>query len=289
MSRATRDAAAAAEIYFVGDTYDSPEASAFALRNADRVTSLGAFVAPDFASIRMYSQLRDLEVEDPEREHVALLPCSLMKLFIKQIFWSIDWENFRPLCCLQELIIWNLYDESAYPGGSGRVQLDDSFATALPLLRVFHVYPGVLGGRTVALETTAKVVMPHLVELTITHMNIVHLDLHFMTALKKLSLVDCIVSTVSAACSTMVLQSCWMREGTVLVSPNLRFLAICGGGLHVLDGSKCRHALSISCMDGSIEWAGARPNLENFGEVVEPKKLFDIDSWSMMRYHRYYH
>ena len=61
MSRATRDAAAAAEIRFVDKTYSAHEASgAFAQRNADRVTSLGAYHAFELASIQMYSQLRDL-------------------------------------------------------------------------------------------------------------------------------------------------------------------------------------------------------------------------------------
>ena len=270
VSRATRDAAAAAEIRFA--TYPEIEtyryiyaprraSGAFARRNADRVTSLGPYMASDFASIRMYSQLRDLELElDPERESVALLPRSLTKLDVSLHTVRIDWESFRPLCCLQELKIYSPHDKSA-----SVVQLDDKFATALPLLRVFLVKQ--YGHRPMALETTAKVVMPHLVELDISHVNIEHLDLYFMTALKSLRLVNCTVSTVIASCSTIVLVYCRMGEGTVLVTPNLRSLTI-HGGLQKLDGSKCRHALSIVYYHkGSVNWVGAKPNIENLREM----------------------
>ena len=267
MSRATRDAAAAAEIRFAADakipylqhTYATRRSSGnFARRNADRVTSLGSFEAPNIASIRMYSQLRDLKLKlDPKRESAALLPCSLTKLVVSLRTWSIDWDNFRRLCYLQELRIYN-QDEMA---GFG-VLLDDSFAIALPLLRVFYVSPGVYNRRNTALKTTAKVVMPHLVELYLNTVNLGHLDLHFMSALKRLWLYNCTASTVSAACKTMETINCWMREGTVLVTPNLRSLTIFGGGLHKLDGSRCRHALSIVCKHSSIEWVGAEPNIE---------------------------
>ena len=121
------------------------------------------------------------------------------------------------------------------------------------------------------LETTAKVVMPHLVELTLMHVDVVHLDLHFMSALKNLSLEKCIVSTASAACSTMVLKHCSMNEAMVLVTANLRSLTLeWGDHLHKLDGSRCRHALSILCKNSSIEWVGAKPNIENLREVVYP-------------------
>ena len=165
MSRATRDAAAAAEICFVRNTYATRISShAFAQRNADRVTSLGYYFALNFASIRIYSQLRDLELElDPKRENVALLPRSLTKLVVILCSWSIDWENVRPLRYLQWLQVHNRGDKP----GSG-VQLDDSFAIALPLLRVFHMSPGI---RTEALATTARVVMPHLVVLTLDQVN----------------------------------------------------------------------------------------------------------------------
>ena len=223
VSRASRDAAAAAEIRFIHDTYAVPKAVAFARRNADRVTSLGDYVAPDFASIRMYSQLRHLELDlERDRGEIALLPRSLTKLDVSLHTWSIDWENFRPLGCLQELQITSLHKWSYV-----EVQLDDSFATALPLLRVFRVFPGLDCRRGVALETTAKVDMPHLIELTIaSRVQIVHLDLHFICALKRLILDNCIVSTVSAGCSIMVLYSCWRREGMVVVTPNLRSLII---------------------------------------------------------------
>ena len=179
MSRATRDAAAAAEIRFADYAYAIPGASAFALRNADRVRSLGTFEAPDFATIQPYSQLRDLEIELASvSANVALLPCSLTKLEVDLCFWSIDWDNFRQLRCLQELQISNFRGSTS--GFS--VQLDDSFATALPRLRVFHVSPGRYNVPYAALETTARLVMPHLVEFNISHMNTVHLDLHFMSA-----------------------------------------------------------------------------------------------------------
>ena len=110
----------------------------------------------------------------------------------------IDWETFRPLCRLQELQIYNWGSSMA----EFRVQLDGSFAAALPLLRVLYMS---LGTHDEAFKTTAKVVMPHLAELTIYDASIVHLDLQFMSALKRLSLLCCTVSPVSAACSTMVL------------------------------------------------------------------------------------
>ena len=193
-----------------------------------------------------------------------MLRCALTKLVVRLHTGRIDRDNFGPLCCLQELKIYS------HSGTSGfEVQLDDSFATALPLLRVFVVSPGVYGRRFAALETTAKVVMSHLVELDIRRVNIVHLDLHFMSALKSLNLVDCTVSTVSAACSTMRLEFCGMNQGTVLVSPNLRSLTTLGGGLYKLDGSRCRHGLSIICMNkSSIEWIGAKPNISNLREII---------------------
>ena len=165
MSRATCDAAAAAEIRFVNTTYNNGRAIAFARRNADRVTSLGAFVAPSFAAIQPYSQLRDLDIGalGVEIAKISLLPRSLIKSVVSLQTVRIDWRIFGPLCCLQELQVF--YYSSK--GGSG-IQLDDSFATALPLLRVFDVSPGV---RTEALETNAEVVMPHLVELKISHKN----------------------------------------------------------------------------------------------------------------------
>ena len=261
VSRATRDAAAAAKLRFIHNAYAARRATLFARRNADRVTSLGDFVVPNFDSIRMYTQLRDLDMHlaPIEMAEVALLPHSLTKLFISLHAVRINWECFRPLCCLQELEIYS------FCGSHGKVELNDSFATALPLLRVLHVtarssnYDG-------SLNTTAKVVMPHLVELTLYYAKIVHLDLHFMSALKSLNLIGCTVSTVSAACSTMVLTICQMREGMVLVTPNLRSLSIKGGGLHKLDGSMCRHALSILCRDSSNEWACAKPNVEHLRE-----------------------
>ena len=254
MSTATRDAAAA-EIRFVHNTYYTRGAIAFARRNADRVTSLGAYPATNFASIRMYSQLRDLALLlGVKIAEIAMLPCSLTKLVISFHTVHIDWETFRPLCCLQELQVYILGKEA-----DSRFQLNDSFATALPLLRVFCVIPAI---RKMALKTTAKVVLPHLVEFEIFNMNTVHLDMRFMSALKSLSLVDCNVSTVSAACSTMILESCWMREVAVLVSPNLRSLTIDGGGVHKLAGSTCRHALSILCKTSSVEWIGATPSKE---------------------------
>ena len=268
VSRAAHNAAAAAEIRFVNKAYRARKASgAFARRNADRVTSLGAYYAPDFASIQMYRQLRDLKLElGVEEAKIALLPCSLTKLFVYVCAQNIDWEDFRPLRCLQDLTIYN---DDATSGIT--VQLDDSFATALPLLRVFDVSPGVPRWRLPLLETTAKVVMPHLVEFTTYEVNLVHLDLHFMSALKSLTLHDCTISTVSAACSTMILCNCWMRKGTVLETPNLCSLKIDGGGLHRLDGSKCRHALSILCKNNSsIEWVGAKPNVDP-REFVEPE------------------
>ena len=151
------------------------------------------------------------------------------------------------------------------------VQLDDSFATALPLLRSISVEMYGYG----ALETTAKVVMLYLVELTIAAVNVEYLDLRFMSALKSLSLLGCTVSTVSAACSTMRLDICRMREGTVLVTPNLRSLTIDRGGLHKLDGSRCQHALSILCMNRSfIDWVGAMPNVEQVGCVLSQEIPF---------------
>ena len=64
MSRATRDAAAAAEVRFVDNTYAARGASTLALRNADRVTSLCDNVVPktDIDSIRMFTRLRDLDM-----------------------------------------------------------------------------------------------------------------------------------------------------------------------------------------------------------------------------------
>ena len=263
VSRAAHDAAAAAKIRFVDNTYRTRGAIEFARRNADRVTSLGAFLALDFASIRMYCQLGDLQLDlELGRENVALLPCSLTELVITLDTVRMDWSIFRPLCCLQEL---DIYNWDCTPGFG--VQLDDSFATALPLLRVFHVSPGF---HNQSLATTAKVVMPHLVELTMSNVNIVHLNLHFMTALKSLRLSVCTVSIVSAACNTMELCGCGMKEGTVLVTPNLRSLTIYTGGLHKLDGSRCRYALSIMCyFDSSIEWVGAEPHVENLRDVAE--------------------
>ena len=158
----------------------------------------------------------------------------------------MDWKTFPPLSCLQEL---DLHSKDVTSGLE--VQLDDSFATAMPLLRMFHMTAQRCDQRNVALETTAKVVMPHLVKLTISWFEMVHLDLRFMSALKSLDLYDCTVSTVSAACTTMDLTLRTKREGTVLVTPNLRSLAIHGGGK--LDGSRCRHALSIVCRVGSID------------------------------------
>ena len=258
VSRATRDAAAAADIRFFRRTYATQGAKAFALRNADRVKSLGTFIAPDFASIQMYTRLRDVELElGPETAKIALLPRSMTKLVISLRTMRIDWENFRPLCCLQELQVYKSYSTG-----------DDSFATALPLLRVFHLTLTMHGLHYVALETSAKVVMPHLVELKISHTKIVHLDLRFVSALKRLSLVECTFSTVSAACRTMRLEFCFMREGRVLVTPNLRSLFVFLGGQHKLDGSRCQHALSIVCKDSSVEWVGARPIVKNLSEVV---------------------
>ena len=176
--------------------------------------SLGYYGAPNFDSIRMYSQLKDLNVTlGVDVAKIALLPRSLTKLEVSLHTVRMNWEDFRPLCCLQELEVYNQEDKSDIG-----VQLDDSFATALPLLRVFHVSCGVRGHRVVVLETAANVVMPHVVELDISHMNMVHLDLRFMSALRSLNLVYCTASTVSAACSTMVLEDCRMRDGTVLVS-----------------------------------------------------------------------
>ena len=203
---------------------------------------------------------------------MALMPCSLTKLVVSLRTWSIDWETFRSLRCLQELEVCS---DSGEPGDD--VQLDDSFATALPLLRVLHVSPGVFH-RHAALETTAKVVMPHLVELSKSHVNVVHLDLHFMSALNSLDLFGSTISTVSADCSTMLLHACRMREGLVLVTPKLRSVNILGGGLHKLDGSKCRHALSTLCKHSSIEWVGAKPNvgsLEKIEEANEPFEYFN--------------
>ena len=63
--------------------YNRPGAKAFALRNADRVTSLGAFAAPNFAAIRKYSQLQDLTIQlGRDRASIALLPCSLIRLVV---------------------------------------------------------------------------------------------------------------------------------------------------------------------------------------------------------------
>ena len=222
MSRVARKAAAAAEIRFVDATCNTQRAIAFAQRNADGVTSLGDVVAPNFASIQPYSQLQDLVLKQKVKEaNVTLLPCTLTKLVLSLCTVRIDWESFRPLPCLQELRI----DTRGSKSGSG-AQLDDSFATVLPLLRVLHITPGMHSRHYMALETTAKVVMPHLVELTLTHVNIVHLDLRFMSALKSLSLLDSINdtkgSTVSAACITKRVEYCGMWEGTVLVTPNLR-------------------------------------------------------------------
>ena len=272
MSRATRDAAAAAEISFVDLT--DRGAVAFAQRNADRVTCLDAYVALSFDSIQQYSQLRDLNVSftpKSEEAEVALFPCSLTNLILSLHSTCINWENFRPLCCLQELQIFSLGCDDKGCDLSGKVQLNDSFAAALPLLRVLYVYAGMRNSHdTVPLETTSKVVMPHLVELNISGVNLVYLDLHFISGLKSLSLAVSTVSTVSAACSALVLDMCdGMNKGIVLVTPNLRSLTVVGyigqsgGGLHKLDGSKCRHALSIECKDSCIEWVGAKPNVEN--------------------------
>ena len=268
MSRASRDAAAAAEIRFGYTAYHTRKANviAFARRNADRVTSLGDFVAPNFVCIRKFNQLQDLDLTlGAEIAKIALLPRSLTKLVGGLHSVRIDWRTFGPLRCLQELQIYTPGLQSGF-----EVQLDDSFATALPLLRVFVVSPGVYGRRFTALKTTAKVAMPHLVELTICHAQIVHLDLHFMSALKSLRLLDCTVLTVFAACSDMVLKKCLMRNfrGTMLVTPNLSSLTIDGGGLHKLDGSRCRHASSTMCMyKSSVEWVGARPNVAYLGEM----------------------
>ena len=235
----------------------------FAQRNANRVTSLGCF-APNFAEIRMFSQLRHLSLDLEKEATVALLPRSLTYLSVTLRSMCINWEHYRSLSCLQVLQIHSM-DFSSYK----TVQLDDSFATALPLLRVFRVDLGCGSRHGKALETTATVVMPHLLGLTFSQMNIVHLDLHFRSALKSLTLVECTVSAVSAACSTLALYCCRMREGTVLVTPNLRSLFIYGGGLHKLDGSKCRHALSIVYKNkSSLEWVGAKPNVENPWEDV---------------------
>ena len=266
VSRATRDAAAAAEIRFVDNTYAPWRATAFAQRNADRVTSLGAFVAPDFASIQPYSQLRDLELRlYRERAEIAWLPRSLTKLAIALPGTEINWEDCRPLCCLQELQVYNVGCWAA-PG----IRSDDSFATALPLLRVSLVTPVRVMQPFTVLKITAKVVTPHPVELSLACMKIVHLDLHFMSALKSLSLLDCYVNTVSAACSTMRLEFCRMSKGLVLVTPNLRSLTIdMGGGLpYLLDASRCRHALSIVCKHTAIEWIGAKPDVESLRDVV---------------------
>ena len=126
MSRATRDAAAAAKIRFVDNTYCSCRATDFfARRNADRVTSLGAFVAPDFASIQMYSQLRDVELElGADIAKIALLPRSLTELVLRLHTMRIFWENFRPLCCLQELEVNNQETSQT---------LESSWMTALQL------------------------------------------------------------------------------------------------------------------------------------------------------------
>ena len=269
MSRATRDAAAAAEIQFVRFVlHTSCKATAFALRNADRMTSLGSYHATNIASIQPFSQLQHLVLTlESKRKEAALLPCYLTKLFITLRSMRMKWKIFPPLCCLQELDL-HVRDR---PSG-GVVQLSDTFATALPLLTVFHVQTWKWHGTV--LETTAKAVMPHLVELDIALMKIMHLDLRFMSAPRSLDLYDCTVSTVSAACSTMVLDRLdGIGEGTVLVTPNLRSLTTVGHrgvGLYKLDGSGCRLALSIVCKLGSIEWVGAKPKVETFRGMVHP-------------------
>ena len=277
VSRAARDAAAVADIRFVWKTYYSRSSThkfvassyrpnkasgKFARRNADRVTSLGGFMAPNIASIWMYNGLRNLEIKLGSSADVALLPRFLTKLVVRLRIMRIKWENFQLLCCLQELQVHN--DGSV---ADIEFQLDDSFVTALPLLRKFHISPAMHCLYWVALKTTAKVFMPHLVELSISYVKIVHLDLHFMNALNNLSLVGCTAVTVSAACSTMRLEYCCMDKRTVFVSPNLRSLTIHGGGVHKLDGSRCRHALSIFCKASSIEWVGAKPSVDNLREV----------------------
>ena len=283
MSRATRDAAAAAEIRFVDKAYATEGATAFALRNADRVKSLGPFKAPDFDSIQPYSQLQDLELKvETDGAKIALLPCSLRKLLVElpiSRIRRIDWKTFRPLCSLQVLKI------NPTPGKSFIViQLDDSFATALPLLRVFHVEASWkwLGAMLI---TTAKVAMPHLVEVTLSWVTTVDLDLRFMSALESLSLHHCNVCVVSAACCTMVLDSCWARIfwGMVLVTPHLRSLTTNGGGLYMLDGSRCRNALSILCMHSSIEWVGAKPKIENLEERLTSLESFLLVLWRLFR------
>ena len=241
-------------------------APAFALLNADRVTSLGAFMAPNFASIQPYCQLQYLQVTiGVEIAKISLFPHSLTKLVVHVHNVGVDWNVFRPLCCLQELKVYNW---GSAGGNIFGTQLDDSFATVLPLLRVFSLIPAMTGQLYVALETTAEVVMPHLVELSISHVEIVHLDLHFMSALKSLRLFDCTVSTVSAACSTMVLEDCCMGEGAVLVTTNLRSLTIYWGGLHRLDSSRCLQAFSFLCKNSSIKWIRGKSNARNLGEVI---------------------
>ena len=174
------------------------------LRNADRVTDLGSYHAKNVASIQPFSQLQRLVLTlESERTEVALFPCSLIKLLITLCNVRMHWKMFPPLCCLQELDL-----RARYQTPGLRVQLDDSFAVALPLFRVFRVCDRRYTDLGVALETRAKVVMPHLVELTIYQFDTVHLDLRFMSALKSLTLLDCTVSTVSAACSTMVMFTC---------------------------------------------------------------------------------
>ena len=259
MSRATRDAAAAAEIHFGQNTYTTRRATLFAQRNADRVTSLGAFVAPNFASIRIYSQLRDLGLKvGRARANIALLPCSLTRLGITLQGMNINWEVFRPLCNLQELRIFGL-DCILWD----KVELDNSFATALPLLRVLHVDARPCDNA--ALWTSTKVAMPHLVELSVFCLKKVHLDLHSLSGLKKISLVHCATCDVSRASSTMTQYDCSIKQGMLT---NLRSM-ILHGGLHMRDGSDCWHDCSILCVLTPITWVGAQPKIRHFRQMTD--------------------
>ena len=249
VSTATREAAEEVEIRFADDDYDSDvHARDFALRNAHRVSSLGAFRAPDYASIDSFSLLRELKLKRTfEADKFALLPRALEKLDLRPSGVSIDWEPFQRLGWLRELKLFCL----VLP--EGRVQLGDSFANALPNLTTLWIRAVFADGTCAPLAATAKMAMPRMDSLTLCHVDLGHLGLDFMPALRTLSLCNSTVSSISTACSTLQLTNCQLRV-SLLLPPTLRSLTVIGGGPHRLDRSLCRQTFTFAHADTPVEW-----------------------------------
>ena len=230
------------------DDYDSDGAREFALRTAHRVSSLGAFRAPDYASIEPFSLLRELKLKRTfEADKIALLPRALETLHLRPTGVSIDWEPFRRLGWLKELKMCCL----VLP--EGRVQVGDSFANALPNLTNLWIKAIFTDGTSAPLAATAKVGMPRMDSLTLCHVDLGHLGLDFMPALRTLNLCNSTVSSISTACSTLQLTNCQLRV-SLLLPPTLRSLTVIGGGPHRLDRTLCRQTFTFAHADTSVEW-----------------------------------